>query len=124
MPLIYGNDTSPKHPVSKLTWVALVSDAVLVVYWAFIVWTLGEPFDRPDWVNSAETGYSILFSWAVSFFASLVTIAVAIAGLVRAKKAYSGEGGPSNVPGVVALVAACLLNTAIVLPILLVVANG
>ena len=124
MPLIYGNDTTPKHPVSRLTWVALVSDAVLVAYWAFIVWTLGEPFDRPDWVNSAETGYTILFSWAVSFFAGLVTIAAAIAGLVRAKRAYSGEGGRNNVLGVVALVAACLLNTAIVLPILLVTANS
>jgi len=124
VPLIYGNDTTPKHPVSRLTWVALVSDAVLVAYWAFIVWTLGEPFDRPDWVNSAETGYTILFSWAVSFFAGLVTIAVAIAGLVRAKRAYSGEGGRNNVLGVVALVAACLLNTAIVLPILLVTANS
>ena len=124
MPLIYGNDTTLKHPVSKLTWVALVSDAVLLVYWGFIVWTLGDPFDRPDWVNSAETGYSILFSWAVSFFAGLITIAIAIAGLVRARRAYSGEGGRSNVLGVGALVAACLLNTAIVLPILLVTANG
>lgn len=84
MPLIYGNDTSQKHPVSKLTWVALVSDAVLVVYWAFIVWTLGEPFDRPDWVNSRETGYSILFSWGVSFFAGLITVVVAITGLEQA----------------------------------------
>jgi hypothetical protein len=124
VPLIYGNDSSPKHPVSKLTWIALVSDAVLLVYWAFIVWTLGDPFDRPDWVNSPETGYYILFSWGVSFFAGLITIAIAIAGVGRARKAYSGEGGRSNVLGVVALVAACLLNTAIVLPVLLVIANG
>ena len=124
MPLIYGNSILAKHPVSRLTWVALVSDAVLLAYWAFIVSTLGDPFDRPDWVNSQETSYYILFSWGVSFFAGVITIGIAIAGLVRARRSRGAEATATNWPGIVALVAACALNTLVVLPLLLVAANG
>jgi hypothetical protein len=114
VPLIYGDDTSPAHPVSRLTWVALVSDVVLVAYWVFMNWVFGLPPNTPGWSN-ASSSYSVLGSFAVAFAAAVITSILAIVGLVRART----PGTRTNVPGILALVAACALNPVIGVPLLL-----
>ena len=113
MPLIYGNDVSTPVPLSRLTWVALVSDAVLLAYWAFMLWT-ETTRDLPDFLRG-ESGYGLFASIAVAFAVSAVTAIVAIAGLrARNKRAP----GARNTAGVAVLVVSLLLNPVLVLPVL------
>ena len=113
MPLVYGEDSSTARPLSRLTWIALAGDAVLVGYWIFYIWA-SESDDLPDYLRG-DGGYAVFGSLIFAFLAAVVTVIVAVAGL-RADRKRNADFASKIAVAVVVL--SLVLNPAIALPVL------
>ena len=113
MPLIYGEDPPTARPLSRLTWIALVGDVVLVGYWAFYAWA-SQSDDLPDYLTG-DGGYAVFGSLIFAFVAAVVTAVVAVAGLLAGRKR---DAGRASRLAVAVVVLSLVLNPAIALPVL------
>jgi hypothetical protein len=112
VPLIYGDDSSPPRPVSRLTWVALGAEVVLIAYWVFFVWA-SESDDRPEFLNG-DGGYLLFGSLAFSFAFAVATAILAYLG-IRRRRALAPDRADRADKAVFAF--ALLLNPVLVVPV-------